>query len=118
VFQKDYYRVLGLDPAAPEEEIKKAYRKLALEYHPDRHPDDSTSEGKFKEISEAYAVLSDPEKRREIDQFGSRGLNVEFERFVFRNSFGGRGMGRGRGLCRNRANLNKMQAFKSRMQNK
>jgi curved DNA-binding protein len=65
--QKDYYEMLGLNRNASEDEIKRAYRKLALKYHPDHHPDDQESEEKFKEISEAYAVLSDPEKRNEYD---------------------------------------------------
>ncbi len=67
---KDYYKILGVDRKAKEDEIKKAYRKLALKYHPDRNPDDSASEEKFKEINEAYQVLSDPEKRQRYDQLG------------------------------------------------
>ncbi|NIQ98132.1 MAG: J domain-containing protein [Desulfuromonadales bacterium] len=67
---KDYYQVLGLDKNAGEDEIKKAYRKLALKYHPDKNPGDSKAEERFKEITEAYAVLSDPEKKRQYDQFG------------------------------------------------
>jgi len=66
---KDYYRLLGLDPHATEEGIKRAYRRLALQYHPDRNPGDRTAEERFKEISEAYAVLSDLAKRREYDGF-------------------------------------------------
>jgi curved DNA-binding protein len=72
VLQKDYYQMLGLNRNASEDEIKRAYRKLALKYHPDHHPDDLESEEKFKEIGEAYAVLSDLEKRKEYDQFGYR----------------------------------------------
>jgi molecular chaperone DnaJ len=68
---KDYYRILGVDRDAPGEEIKKAYRKLALKYHPDRNPDDKEAEEKFKEINEAYACLSDAEKRSNYDRFGS-----------------------------------------------
>jgi len=68
--QKDYYQILGLDRDASEDEMKKAYRKLALRYHPDHHPDDPKSEEKFKEVSEAYAVLSDPKKKKEYDWFG------------------------------------------------
>ena len=68
---KDYYSVLGLKKGASEDEIKKAYRKLAMQYHPDRNKDDKIAENKFKDISEAYAVLSDKKKRRQYDQFGS-----------------------------------------------
>jgi molecular chaperone DnaJ len=68
--KKDYYETLGVNRAAGEEEIKKAYRKLALQYHPDRNPEDKQSEEKFKEVSEAYQVLSDPQKRAQYDQFG------------------------------------------------
>lgn len=67
---KDYYKVLGVDRKASEGEIKRAYRKLALKYHPDRNPNDQKAEEKFKEINEAYQVLSDPEKRSRYDQLG------------------------------------------------
>ena len=66
---KDYYRILGIPEQAPEEQIKKSYRKLALEYHPDRNPNDPKSEERFKEITEAYGVLMDPQKRKEYDRF-------------------------------------------------
>ncbi len=66
---KDYYQILGVPEKAPEEVIKKAYRKLALEHHPDRNPNDPQSEGRFKEITEAYGVLMDPLKRQEYDRF-------------------------------------------------
>ncbi len=66
---KDYYRILGVVEQASEEQIKKSYRKLALEYHPDRNPNDTNSEERFKEITEAYGVLMDPQKRREYDRF-------------------------------------------------
>ena len=68
--KKDYYELLGVSRDASEEEIKKAYRKLALQYHPDRNPEDKQSEEKFKEVSEAYQILSDPEKRAKYDQYG------------------------------------------------
>lgn len=67
---KDYYKVLGVSHEASAAEIKKAYRKLALKYHPDRNPGDKTSEDKFKDINEAYQVLSDPSKRQRYDQLG------------------------------------------------
>ncbi|MFP4297679.1 MAG: DnaJ C-terminal domain-containing protein [Spirulinaceae cyanobacterium] len=67
---KDYYAILGVSKTASAEEIKKAFRKLALKYHPDRNPGDETAEAKFKEASEAYEVLSDPEKRQKYDNYG------------------------------------------------
>lgn len=68
---EDYYKILGVSKSAGVEDIKKAYRKLAFKYHPDRNPGNKSAEEKFKQISEAYAVLSDPEKRQQYDQFGS-----------------------------------------------
>ena len=68
--KRDYYEVLGLQKGASEEEIKKAYRKLAKQYHPDLHPGDKEAEAKFKEVNEAAQVLGDPEKRAKYDQFG------------------------------------------------
>lgn len=67
----DYYKVLGVEKASTSTEIKKSYRKLALKYHPDKNKGDKASEAKFKEISEAYAVLSDPEKKQQYDTYGS-----------------------------------------------
>ena len=68
--KRDYYEVLGVDKNADDAAIKKAYRVLAKKYHPDMNPGDKEAEQKFKEASEAYAVLSDPEKRRQYDQYG------------------------------------------------
>ena len=68
--KRDYYEVLGVDKNASEAEIKRAYRKVAKKYHPDMNPGDKEAEAKFKEASEAYAVLSDADKRRQYDQFG------------------------------------------------
>src|SRR3954447_22234785 len=67
----DYYKTLGVDRKASADEIKKAYRKLARQYHPDRNPGDAKSEERFKEISEAHDVLSDPDKRKKYDRGGS-----------------------------------------------
>jgi molecular chaperone DnaJ len=74
VTKRDYYEVLGVDRAASADAIKSAYRKLALKYHPDRNPGDRTAEDKFKEAAEAYAVLSDAEKRSRYDKFGHEGV--------------------------------------------
>ena len=68
--KQDYYQTLGLQKNSSDAEIKKAYRKLAMKYHPDRNPDDKTAEIKFKEAKEAYEVLSDNQKRAAYDQFG------------------------------------------------
>ncbi|EAZ88847.1 DnaJ C-terminal domain-containing protein [Crocosphaera chwakensis] len=93
---KDYYATLGIDKSASADEIKKAFRKLAVKYHPDRNPDDKQAEERFKEISEAYEVLSDAEKRKKYDQFGqywkqagqstwpgAAGANVDMGNFDF-----------------------------------
>ncbi|HAL42608.1 MAG TPA: molecular chaperone DnaJ [Gammaproteobacteria bacterium] len=73
--KRDYYEVLGLDRSASEAELKKAYRRLAMKYHPDRNPDDSDAEEKFKEASEAYEVLNDADKRAAYDRFGHAGVD-------------------------------------------
>ena len=73
--KRDYYEVLGVSKTASEAEIKAAYKKLAIKYHPDRNPGDKEAEEKFKEAAEAYDVLHDPEKRQRYDQFGHEGLN-------------------------------------------
>ncbi|MCD6262092.1 MAG: J domain-containing protein [Deltaproteobacteria bacterium] len=85
--EKDYYKILGVSKSATPEEIKKAYRKLALKYHPDRNKGDASAEEKFKEISEAYAVLCDPEKKKQYDMFGSEGFQKRYtQEDIFRDS--------------------------------
>ena len=83
--KRDYYEVLGVGKNATPEELKKAYRKLALQYHPDRNPGDKEAEEKFKEAAEAYEVLSNPEKRQRYDQFGFAGMSGA-------GGYGGQGM--------------------------
>ena len=75
---EDYYKILGINKGASDAEIKKAYRKLAMKYHPDHTKGDKSAEEKFKKISEAYAVLSDKDKRKEYDTFGSEGFRQRF----------------------------------------
>ena len=72
--KRDYYDILGVAKNASEDELKKAYRKLAIQYHPDKNPGDKAAEEKFKEIAESYGVLSDAEKRKRYDQFGHQGV--------------------------------------------
>jgi molecular chaperone DnaJ len=108
--KRDYYEVLGVSKGATESEIKKAYRKLALKYHPDKNPDDKSAEDKFKEAAEAYEVLSNAEKKQRYDQFGHAGaqggggfggggMNMDdiFSQFgdIFGGAFGGGGGGFG-----------------------
>ncbi len=73
--KRDYYEVLGLNKQASEEELKKAYRKMAIKYHPDKNPGDKNAEEKFKEVAEAYDVLSDPDKKARYDRYGHDGVN-------------------------------------------
>ncbi|MFN7012715.1 MAG: DnaJ domain-containing protein, partial [Bacteroidia bacterium] len=102
--KRDYYEVLGVSKNASADEIKKAYRKLAIKYHPDKNPGDKVAEEKFKEAAEAYEVLSNPEKKQRYDQFGHAGMsgaagggggfsNMEdiFSQFgdIFGDAFGG-----------------------------
>jgi len=84
--ETDYYKVLGVNKDSTETEIKKAYRKLAMKYHPDHAKGDASAEDKFKKISEAYAVLSDKEKRQQYDTFGSTGFQQKYSQDdIFRN---------------------------------
>ena len=76
--KRDYYEVLGVSKDASENDIKKAYRKAAMKYHPDRNPGNKEAEEKFKEVNEAYAVLSDKDKRAKYDQFGHAGVDPKF----------------------------------------
>ena len=93
--KRDYYEVLGVDRGADEETLKKAYRKLAKKYHPDMNPGDDAAAEKFKEASEAYAILSDPQKRQQYDQFGhaafEQGGGFDAGGFDFSDIFGGMG---------------------------
>ena len=84
--ETNYYKVLGVNKKATDEVIKKAYRKLAMKYHPDHTKGDKAGEEKFKKISEAYAVLSDKEKRTQYDTFGSAGFQQRYsQEDIFRN---------------------------------
>ena len=109
--KRDYYEVLGVDRSTDEQGIKKAYRRIAMKYHPDRNPDDADADAKFKEATEAYEVLSDAEKRGAYDQFGHAGVDPSMgggggfqggsfsDIFgdVFGDIFGGSGGGRRQG---------------------
>ena len=95
--KRDYYEVLGVAKTATNDEIKKAYRKLAMQYHPDRNPGNKEAEEKFKEATEAYEILSDEKKRAQYDQFGFQGVHSDFADaygrggFDFSSMFGGAG---------------------------
>ena len=85
--KRDYYEVLGVDKSASADQIKSAYRKLAMKWHPDRNPDNPEAKDKFSEISEAYEVLSNPDKRAKYDQFGHQGVNFGPGGFDFNRDF-------------------------------
>jgi len=91
--KRDYYEVLGVQKGATDQEIKKAYRKLAKANHPDLNPGDKAAEARFKEINEAYEVLSDSTKRSRYDQFGFAGVDPNFGAGGFGGGFGGFDMG-------------------------
>ena len=97
--KEDYYKILGVDKKATKEELKKAFRKLAMKYHPDKNKGDKTAEEKFKKINEAYAVLSNDEKRKQYDAFGAEGFSQRFSQddifrgFDFNSIFKEFGMG-------------------------
>lgn len=105
--ERDFYEVLGVSKGASADEIKKAYRKCAMKYHPDRNPDDAEAEAKFKEVQQAYDVLSDAQKKQAYDQFGHAGVNGGGGGYhqaggfgdvfgdIFGDIFGGAGGGRG-----------------------
>src|SRR5205085_12475225 len=113
--KRDYYEILGVSKNASADEIKKSYRKVAMQYHPDRNPGDKAAEEKFKEAAEAYEILSDQDKRAQYDRFGHAGVsgngrgghqNMEdifsqigdiFGDDIFGSFFGGGGRRRGRG---------------------
>ena len=107
---RDYFKVLGVERGADADAIKKAFRKLARQYHPDVNPGDKGAEAKFKEISEAYEVLSDPDKRRRYEQFGQYwsqaggagpgGVDVDFGRYGNFDDFINDLLGRRGGLRR------------------
>ena len=108
--KKDFYEILGCTKSSTPDELKKAYRKLAIKYHPDKNPDNPEAEETFKEISEAYEVLSDENKRAQYDQFGHA-------------AFGGPGGGGGGvrnlgrfdiGLCRSRRRCNTQSLIRRR----
>lgn len=126
--KRDYYEVLGLKKGASDAEIKSAFRKMAMKYHPDRNPDDKDAEEKFKEINEAYSILSDPDKKSKYDQFGFAGVDPNagfgggggFSGFggfedIFGDIFGGFGGGFGSSRGANRNGPRKGSDLQKRM---
>lgn len=89
--KRDYYEVLGVSKSASDDELKKAYRSLAKKYHPDLHPDDKEAEAHFKEVNEAYEVLSDKDKRAKYDQFGFAGVDPNYGAGQGGGAYGGAG---------------------------
>ncbi len=87
--KRDYYEVLGLEKGASEDQIKSAFRKMAMKYHPDRNPGDKSAEEKFKEINEAYSILSDPDKKSKYDRFGFAGVDPSAGGFSGQSGFSG-----------------------------
>ena len=87
--KRDYYEVLGLQKSASADEIKRAYRQMAKKYHPDMNPGDSDAEQKFKEVNEAYAILSDEDKKAKYDQYGFAGVDPNMGGGGFGGGFGG-----------------------------
>jgi len=87
--KRDFYEVLGLQKGASDDEIKKAFRKMAKKYHPDLHPGDAEAEKKFKEVNEAYGVLSDPDKKARYDKFGHAGVDPSYGQGAGSGGFGG-----------------------------